>query len=34
MCFARFADEKLIPWEDHIVFYPVSLASHINEDTP
>lgn len=27
-CFARFADEQLIPWDRGIQFHPVSLASH------
>lgn len=30
-CFARLADEKLIPWDDQIQLYPVSLATHQNQ---
>jgi len=28
-CFTRMADEKLIPWDKHIQFFPVSLATHL-----
>lgn len=31
MCFARFADEQLIPWHRDIQFYPVSLAQHCEQ---
>jgi hypothetical protein len=27
-CFARLADEKLIPWDGQIQLYPVSMATH------
>ena len=30
VCFARFADEQLIPWDEQIEFYPVSLATHLD----
>ena len=30
-CFARLADEKLIPWDRDIEFYPVSMYSHLME---
>jgi len=30
-CFARLADEKLIPWDRDIDFFPVSLATHLGE---
>lgn len=29
-CFTRLADQKLIPWDRRITFYPVSLFSHIS----
>lgn len=28
-CFISMADEKLVPWDKHIAFYPVSLRSHL-----
>lgn len=28
-CFARLADEKLIPWDEQIKFYPVSMNTHL-----
>ena len=28
-CFARLADEKLIPWDRDIRFWPVSMATHL-----
>ena len=28
-CFTRLADEKLIPWDQSISFFPVSMASHL-----
>lgn len=28
-CFQRLADEKLIPWDDEIEFWPVSMASFV-----
>ena len=28
-CFIERADEKLIAWDEHIEFFPVSLRSHI-----
>lgn len=28
-CFTRFADERLIPWDENITFYPVSFVKHI-----
>ena len=31
-CFTRLADEKLVRWEPHIEFYPVSLATHLGLD--
>ena len=31
LCFARLADEKLIPWDEDIKFYPVSLYTHLDE---
>lgn len=31
-CFTRLADEKLIPWDDCIEFWPVSLATHIADE--
>lgn len=30
-CFIERADEKLIDWDKHITFYPVSLRSQITE---
>ena len=29
-CFARLADEKLVPWDRDIEFLPVSLATHLS----
>ncbi len=29
-CFTHLADEKLIPWDNQIEFYPVSMYSHLN----
>jgi len=29
LCFARLADEKLIPWHRRIQLYPVSMHSHL-----
>ena len=31
-CFTARADEKLITWDLNIVFYPISLATHLNVD--
>lgn len=28
-CFARLADEKLIPWDQDIQLYPVSMHTHL-----
>ena len=28
-CFARLADEKLIPWDRDICLYPVSMHAHL-----
>ena len=28
-CFARLADEKLVPWDRDIALFPVSLATHL-----
>lgn len=28
-CFTRFADEKLISWDDQIKFFPVSARTHL-----
>lgn len=28
-CFARLADEKLVPWDRQIQFYPVSMYTHL-----
>jgi hypothetical protein len=28
-CFTRLADEKLVPWDRQIRFYPVSMATHL-----
>ena len=33
-CFTSLADEKLIPWDSDISFYPVSLAAHLRSDNP
>ena len=30
-CFITYADEILYPWDDIIAFYPVSLATHLND---
>lgn len=30
-CFIRLADEKLIPWDECIDLYPVSMASHVRD---
>ena len=30
-CFARLADEKLIPWDEQIELYPVSMRTHIED---
>jgi hypothetical protein len=30
-CFTRLADEKLIPWDNHIRLYPVSMNTHLKE---
>ncbi len=30
-CFAHLADEKLIPWDNQIQLYPVSMRTHIEE---
>jgi hypothetical protein len=30
-CFARLADEKLIPWDGEIALYPVSMATHLGK---
>ena len=31
-CFIERADEKLLPWDEHIQFWPVSLRTHLNVD--
>ncbi len=31
-CFTRLGDEKAIPWDGCIEFYPVSLATHLGID--
>lgn len=28
-CFTCLADEKLVPWDDNIQFYPVSMHTHL-----
>ena len=28
-CFTRLADEKLIPWDKQVEFFPVSLHAHL-----
>lgn len=28
-CFTHLADEKLIPWDDNIQFYPISMCTHL-----
>ncbi len=28
-CFARLADEKLVPWDRDIQLYPVSMYTHL-----
>ncbi len=28
-CFVRLADERLIHWDEHIEFFPVSLRTHL-----
>jgi len=28
-CFASFADERMLPWDENITFYPVSLRTHL-----
>ena len=30
-CFTRLADEKLIPWDREIQFYPVSMNTHLSD---
>ena len=30
-CFARLADEKLIPWDRKIQLYPISMYTHLNQ---
>ncbi|MBA7622590.1 hypothetical protein ES703_29968 [subsurface metagenome] len=30
-CFARLADEKLIPWDKQICLYPISMHTHLND---
>jgi hypothetical protein len=30
-CFVSQADEKLIAWDEGIVFYPVSLRTHLGD---
>lgn len=30
-CFVHHADERLIPWDHDIQFYPVSLRTHFGE---
>jgi len=30
-CFAHLADEKLLPWDRHIKFYPISMQTHLKE---
>lgn len=32
-CFTSFADEKMIPWDRDIEFYPVSLRTHMEHCT-
>ena len=29
-CFARLADEKVIPWDSQIRLYPVSMYTHLD----
>lgn len=31
-CFARMADERCVPWDKDIEFFPVSFATHIEGD--
>jgi len=31
-CFARLADEQLVPWDHKIELYPVSLHTHLECD--
>ena len=31
MCFAQFADERLIEWDREIEFYPVSMVTHLTD---
>lgn len=33
-CFTQFADEKLIPWDQRIEFFPVSMATHLGTGLP
>ena len=33
-CFARLADEKLIPWDNQIQLYPVSMHTHLSNVKP
>lgn len=30
-CFVSFADERLLPWDRVITFYPVSLRTHLQD---
>ena len=30
-CFVHLADEKLVPWDPKIKFYPVSMNSHLGD---
>ena len=32
-CFTRLADERLLPWDRAITFFPVSLATHMGGQT-
>lgn len=31
MCFARMADEKLVPWEREIELFPKSFFTHVRD---
>jgi hypothetical protein len=33
-CFARLADEKLVPWDRDIQLYPVSMHTHLQDVKP
>ena len=32
-CFTSFADERMVAWDDGIEFYPVSLRTHLGDDS-